>query len=737
MKMKIVSSPAFLGLAIALGTTSLAFFASRFAIPVAIAVLMLLFWDRRQARGGVAILAPLTAGLLVWPMRFFYWDRADFTLRSNLLLLLCLAAVTYRLLVHHPFPLRLADAFARWPLRRRLLVLFLATETLFVAAAGLISLGGVKLVGDEPHYLAIAQSIARDRDLNVFNQYNRGGVREFYPGEKLSAHATFGRGFKTMYSIHLPGLALPLAPFFWISLSPPLLYFLMRVWLGVFGALLGVLLYLFALRLFPESPRLSLGFVLTYLASAPAFFFSIHAFPEVQATLLILAGLYLLLYPGNRPRLNALLGGLLLALPLFWGVKYALLLYLYAPYFLFRFVRGRRWDTALLFLIGPLAVQAMFFAYLHSAYGTFSPSAVYYGLASQERTKAITDTLLDPVTWRLRIETLLDYLLDQRDGLLPYAPVYVFALPGAILSWRRRKKYLGPLLVALPPLLFLLNHAFSTIRAGACPQGRYLLPILWAFLGAAAIFFRETPVAGWRRGFITLAVLGGGITLYQTFSPFTLYQPTTHDVHHGAGLLFQQASNAVISLPPLLPSFLKDLSPWSAADIFWLGFLGLFSWLAIRRWAPGRWFARTVFAAAFFLLALLPRPGLVNPWTVTAPGMPPFRVYHGFLAPRQAPQAPFPLDRQDLPWLVETRAGAGVTVCLENRGDLPVAVGGSSFDTPLPEVIVPARGSVEIPLPPASPRAWLRTRVVQWRPRLENQAQNHPALVLSWRITPD
>ena len=98
----------------------------------------------------------------------------------------------------------------------------------------MITRKGVALVGDEPHYLAISQSLARDFDLNVFNQYFRDGFKEFLAVEKLAAHGTFGKGYKKLYSYHLPGISLTLAPFFLVKLPPAWLYFLMRSYLGHF-----------------------------------------------------------------------------------------------------------------------------------------------------------------------------------------------------------------------------------------------------------------------------------------------------------------------------------------------------------------------------------------------------------------------------------------------------------------------------------------------------------------------
>jgi len=169
---------------------------------------------------------PFAAGLLAWPLRLFYWDRGDFSLRlRNLLLLAALFSLWSLLKRRRAWP-RFLFFFNSLSLKKRLLAIFIAAELLFIAAAALLTLRGVALVGDEPHYLAISQSLARDHDLNVFNQYFRDGYKEFLKVEKLAAHGTWGRGYKRIFSYHLPGVSLTLTPFFFLRLSPPLLYFL-------------------------------------------------------------------------------------------------------------------------------------------------------------------------------------------------------------------------------------------------------------------------------------------------------------------------------------------------------------------------------------------------------------------------------------------------------------------------------------------------------------------------------
>jgi len=575
---------------------------------------------------------PFAAGLLIWPMRLFYWDRGDFAVRvQNLLLLASLFALCSWVRRR-----RLARKFFLYfnsrSLKKRLLAIFITAEMLFLLAAAMLTQQGVALVGDEPHYLAISQSLARDGDLNVFNQYFRDGFKEFLHVKKLAAHGTWGKGFKKIYSYHLPGISLTLAPFFFFKLSPPLLYFLLRSYLGLFGALLAVLVYLFCLRLW-RSRSLAFFATLVFSLTAPVFFYSFHIFPEVQAMLLILSALYLLFFKAKGKDSRCLWAGMLLGSTIFWGVKYAFFIYPVTLGFFAYWLWKKKFRPALLLIVFPLLFQALFFLYLHHAYGSFSPNAIYYGMLTPEQSEAFYDTILKKITLNMRWETLLDYFFDQRDGLLLYNPFYFFAFPGLLLALRNFKRYRLHLLAALPAMLFVLNHAFSTIRAGYCPQGRYLTPVVWALLLFAVIYYRESRSPIFKKVFLSLPLYSLFVSVYQTAQPFTLYQATTHDTLLRPGLLFQNWSNSRIDLPALLPSFIKTANRgYLPNTVFLVIFLLLFVLTLTRerfqnrRWCGG--LAPTlVFLGIFSLSSLFPRPDLANPQRLLGPRDLPCQVY--------------------------------------------------------------------------------------------------------------
>jgi len=573
---------------------------------------------------------PFAAGLLIWPMRFFYWDRADFEARvRNLLILAALSALFFCL--RRPAR-RWLRCFNGLGLKKRLLAIFVTVELLFILAAAVLTQRGVALVGDEPHYLAISQSLARDHDLNVFNQYFRGGFREFLDVEKLAAHGTWGKGYKRIYSYHLPGISLTLAPFFLFKLSPPLLYFLLRSFLGLFGALLAVLVYLFCLRLWP-SRSLAIFFTLAFSLSAPVFFFSFHIFPEVQAMLLVLSALYLLFFKAGENEKASLWAGLLLGAAIFWGVKYALFIYPICLGFCAYWLWNKKFRPALLLLAFPLLFQALFFFYLHYAYGNFSPNSVYYGMLSPAQAEAFYDTILKKITLNMRWETLLDYFFDQRDGLLLYNPFYFFAFPGLLLALKNFRRYRLHLLAVLPALLFVLNHAFSTIRAGYCPQGRYLAPVTWALLLLVVIYYRESRNPFFKKTLLLLPLYSLFVAAYQVVQPFTLYQPTTHDTLQRTGLLFQHWSNSRIDLPLLLPSYIKTANSGYLPNTVFLGIFLLLAALSLVRGSRKKKRGRglpactLVFFAIFSLACLFPRPAQTDPQVLPGPRGRPCQVY--------------------------------------------------------------------------------------------------------------
>jgi len=602
---------------------------------------------RSRGRSPGSLRWPFAGGILLLPARLFYWDRWDLEARAGNLLLLVL--IISCVLAWKEFRLgrRLLFAFQRLGLRRRSAVIFLVCELVFVLASAVIADKGIRLVGDEPHYLVIAHSLARDRDLNVFNQYARDEYREF-TAHRLRPHARVGQGFKRWFSFHLPGLSFTLAPFFLLRLPAPLLVFLIRCYLGLFASLLAVLIHSFCLRLWGRR-NLALLVTLFVIFTGPIFFMSFHIFAEVQALLLILLSLYLLLGTREATPLKTLLAGFFLGLSVFWGMKYLIFSILYAVGFSLWFMRRGERRRAVLFVAFPLFFLCLFFLYLFLAYGNLSPMSVYTGVLTDAQEKAYYDGVKQ-TGWKIRLETLLGYFLDQRDGLLLYSPFYFFFFPGLLLALRRFRRFRPFILVSLPALVYLAYHGYSTVRPGVCPQARYLVPVIWALMLFSVLYYLNSDNRFFRWLWRILPLYSLFVVVYQLLHPLTLYQTTTHDFLHRPGLMFQQWSNLVLNLPDWLPSFVKlPHNERHLANPLFLVVLTVLAVLALGTAGPMRGLRRGLVAAAccgfVSLFVLFPRITFHNPLRVDGEAGAAHVIYGHSLHPAQAREKVFRVDR--------------------------------------------------------------------------------------------
>ncbi len=89
-------------------------------------------------------------------------------------------------------------------------LLLVVAGTLY-AGVGLRHAAGLQVSGDEPHYLVMAQSLWRDHDLDLRDEYDGEEWAEFVPGP-LRPHWGAPRADGRPFPAHSPGLPLLLAP---------------------------------------------------------------------------------------------------------------------------------------------------------------------------------------------------------------------------------------------------------------------------------------------------------------------------------------------------------------------------------------------------------------------------------------------------------------------------------------------------------------------------------------------
>ena len=610
-------------------------FCLSFLFFLALSKIISFFLPRVESPAGqiktlIIIFLPVNSLLFTPVLLNFYWSRQDLLLRLFRLvfiIILTSLALAFIYLEKLKKTVRqkistLVERFSSRPPGQRLVLLFFLAFFVYQLTTLILVLQGITFSGDEPNYLLTTHSLIYDGDINLANNYARQDYFAFYSREehprlKLGIYGRYGKkGKDYIYPINLPGISVLITPFYALSqlFQGKILTFILKGSLSIWAALFSLQVYLLGRQRWGrETLALSLWLITAFIP--PVLFYSCHLYPEIPIAFFSLLIFRRLVFGQNISWLEASGLGFLLATFPWFGLKYN---FLFWPLFilgLYKFWRDQeRIKKVGAFVSLPLLSQLLFYLFIFHLYGTFSPIAIYEGVMSAEQLKAFWQMVL-AIPLSLRVESFLDYFLDQRDGLLLYAPVYFFALAGFIDLWRRSKKiFLVLLFVSLP---FLFNYSFLTHRQGYSPQARVLTPIIWVGILALGEFLASNEKRIFRHLFLLSLIISLGFTLLLLFHPPFLYQPTTHEFTSRPGDLFVYLSNTHFFLPPFLPSFIKinNLSYWP--NYVWIALIIIF----LLFYAFGRnktilnsgfsWHSLSIlFLIFFFLRVLFPSPPL-------------------------------------------------------------------------------------------------------------------------------
>jgi hypothetical protein len=461
--------------------------------------------------------------------------------------------------------------------RNKLLLLFVLSLIFTNVGSAVMLSEGITLSGDEPHYLIIAQSLLRDGDFDLSNNYAGHDYREYMPPTtRLSPHVaprTEGR-----YSFHSPGLSLLLLPFFSVGslFGGQLQLFIVRFGMSIFGALLGLQVFLYACREWKKE-KLALGLWAVFSFTTPVFFHSLHIYPEIVITLFSLVIFRKIRFSRSFSTFSLLGMGLLLSL-FIWlhAVKYTFILMPLLVYCVWELLKKYKIGWRLIFFLAlPFFLTLLHLYFSKSLYGSYSIFSVSLeGATSAGESAAYLKSIVSAFPLRARLETLAGYFFDQRDGLLLYAPVYFFAFLGMWEMFRRSRKHLFTLLFLAAP--YVLFHAFLTQRTSFAPQARVLVAVFWVMAVFLGYFFAFNT----KRFFSRTACLAASLSFLAAYlllrTPWALYQPTTADQTERAGHLFAGLGNIHFFPPDFLPSYLKVYDSHWIPNYVWLGVFLLF-----------------------------------------------------------------------------------------------------------------------------------------------------------------
>ena len=388
--------------------------------------------------------------------------------------------------------------------------------------------------GDEPHYRAIAHSLAFDGDLDMANNYG--------PAEPLIGGGGLAPGLHVQPGkdgvarpVHDVGLPLLFAPYVRVAvpvvtaLAPrvppalarrarltPTIFYRNVIALGIIAIASALAIVTMALCEWAgATPRVAFLTTAVMVASVPLSVFSFLFFTEIPSAAAAATATYLLVArpPTVRRWLaaGALAGLLLLLHSRNIGIAAGL-----AVLALVRLRQTHAWRSAAACAAAAAIVVALRAALLHHLWGTLLTTKLAYGGTWGGPWFQIRGVLV-------RIAGLL---ADQEYGLLIYAPAFVLAAPGLLRLWRvQRDACLAVVLVCGGYLLFLLLPLTNPYgwTGGWCPPARFLVPIVPFLVVLVAAAMPAVP----RAVLVPLLALQLAIDGYAWQHPKTLWNEGT------------------------------------------------------------------------------------------------------------------------------------------------------------------------------------------------------------------
>lgn len=401
----------------------------------------------------------------------------------------------------------------------------------------------VELSGDEPHYLMVTQSLVEDHDLSLKNNVEERSYLDFIPTE-IEAHMIIHKG--EHLSFHMPGLSFLLIPFYIIfnltgGLISPHLFF--RLSISIINAFFPFVLF-YLLRMFFPGRKIT-GIWLISILSVPFLFHAVHIFPELPAATL-LAGSFLFLYRSDpKPGI----AGILFSLTIWFHVKYYPPLILFAAFASWKLFREHSKTDLLKFLLYPFLSSILLLLFSKAIYGTFNPSGIFPA-ENYWTTPAV-----------LKLKVFFAYFIDQRDGLLLYAPTLflsLFSLRIRDISWR---------IPAALMAVYTIFHAITTVRGAYAPVGRPLIFILWIIILFMSSYYFNSE----RKYFFSIMAGFNFFILFLILQyPQFIYQPVFSSTTDGGSSLLKFMGSSALDLTKLFPSFLTQRENLHTANIFWI-----------------------------------------------------------------------------------------------------------------------------------------------------------------------
>lgn len=435
--------------------------------------------------------------------------------------------------------------------------------------------------GDEPQYLMVAESLLRDRDLALDQDFKEARYSAFF-SRPLEPHFRIRGPQGQIYSLHAVGLSLLILPAYALGGYAGASFFMALLAAFLIREVRGLV------RELTDDEALAEGTAWIVGLSPPIIHFAGLVFTEIPAALLLGIGLRTAVF-GRTARANVVAALCVAALP--WlNVRYAILSLAVFGALAWRLRSEGRASAA--FPLRPLvtaallpSLSAMALGLYHFAlWGFFDPRRVY-----GRRREFSLDVLP---------EGLPGLFFDQEFGLFVYAPIFVLSIAGISHLWRKRPSMALAALVAAGGVIATAS-VWPMWRGGFNPPSRFLVPLISILAVGLALTLQ--------RGVRSSTALLAGWSLWCGIGGALNFE-TVHRDRDGVAPFFRTQSGAR-EWTAALPSFvLPEDKPTRALAWPWALLLALPLVGAMRRvevGAPRRQSREAFLSLAAFMAAAI------------------------------------------------------------------------------------------------------------------------------------
>jgi hypothetical protein len=383
--------------------------------------------------------------------------------------------------------------------------------------------------GDEPHYLIAAHSLAIDGDLSLRDDYSNQDYRIFYGGI-ITKRTTFNPDRTKELPAFSPGLSFFLTPFYWLAFHwfPTNLVPFLRCLMCAMTALALYQVMLF-FRELSGSEKGIIPVIPVFALASPVITYCGLFYPEMIAFLLVVIALRQIHSAENHPwRCSILLS--IISTGLIWIHPKYLALSVLVMLIGFRKLaiaaRNKEYSlTAIRILHIFLSVAGLFtfFWFLYSEYGSWSPNRIYGGVQKETSLLALLSREGIDRVWTM-IRMIPAYFVDQRFGIIVYAPVYIAFFPAVIWSTHNEGTKITPLLILFLAHFLLLS--WGAQMGGFAPPSRHFVVMVPFLIIPILLTFSD-----WKRFqkilFLVLGGIGWLITIFILMNYRLVFTNTT------------------------------------------------------------------------------------------------------------------------------------------------------------------------------------------------------------------